>query len=102
MTILTCVLRPPVIPTQLTSHKPVSNQKEVFSRFWGTLMKIKVLTKLPTMGKIKVCVSFRYKDKKGSVRVLRSVHSNVGTPEGLNCLCLVSGLTSKGLGTGFH
>ena len=40
MAILTCVPRLLVIPAQVTSHKPVSNQneKEVFSRFWGTLI----------------------------------------------------------------
>jgi hypothetical protein len=40
MAILTCVPWLLVIPAQVTSHKPVSNQneKEVFSRFWGTLI----------------------------------------------------------------
>lgn len=56
-----------------------------------------------TMGKIQVAVSIlgtRIK-KKDSFRVLRSVYSDVSMPEDFNCLPLVNGVISKGLGTGF-
>lgn len=55
------------------------------------------------MGKIQVAVSIlgtRIKIKD-SFRVLRSVYSDVSMPEDFNCLPLVNGVISKGLGTGF-